>query len=382
MSILAIDVSKSSLAFYSDFIGSGVVENSPQGIFDLFDKATSNSNDFSLVLESTGIYSFDVANYFSNHSIPVFWVKTDNMKYYRKILNRPKTDKIDAKLIFDIASKFKDSLVPFVNNSYIINELRNLTRLYLKFNEDIARLKLRLYSYVALYFPNLNFKLNKTYESLLKDFTVEEISNMPVEELFEYIAKISRHNVSSKLLAEKLKELAKNALRLRLSHSNTLRLSIVSTIELIQHYEKQIKLVKSEIEKLIKRIPNTLVTVKGIGEVTAAGIIAEIGDIKRFNNASALASYAGLVWSVNQSGNFQSEDNKLTKKGNKYLRTYLVMAANSLRFHNPVFKDYYRKKFSQSHSHHHMRALILSARKLVNLVFYLLKTNTPYVIQK
>ncbi|WP_459997226.1 IS110 family transposase, partial [Marinitoga arctica] len=86
--------------------------------------------------------------FFYDHSIKVFWVKTDNMKLYRKILNRPKTDKIDAKLIFDIALNFPDSLVPFVSNSHLINELRNLTRLHLKFNEDISRLKLRLYSYV------------------------------------------------------------------------------------------------------------------------------------------------------------------------------------------------------------------------------------------
>jgi len=100
MAILAIDVSKSSLSFYSDFIGKGFVDNSPQGIFDLFNKASSSSSDFILVLESTGVYSFDVANYFFQNHIPVFWVKTDNMKLYRKILNRPKTDKIDAKLIY------------------------------------------------------------------------------------------------------------------------------------------------------------------------------------------------------------------------------------------------------------------------------------------
>ncbi|MEJ5256615.1 MAG: transposase [Fervidobacterium sp.] len=129
MAILAIDVSKNYLSFFSDFIGSGTVENSPQGIVELFNKAFASSSDFSLVLESTGVFSFNVANFFFQNNVPVFWVKTDNIKLYRKILNRPKTDKIDAELIFSIASKFPESLVPFVNNSYIISELRNLTRL-------------------------------------------------------------------------------------------------------------------------------------------------------------------------------------------------------------------------------------------------------------
>jgi len=382
LAILAIDVSKNYLSFFSDFIGSGTVENSPQGIVELFNKAFASSSDFSLVLESTGVFSFNVANFFFQNNVPVFWVKTDNIKLYRKILNRPKTDKIDAELIFSIASKFPESLVPFVNNSYIISELRNLTRLYLKFNEDIARLKLRLYSYVSLYFPKLDFKLNKTFECLLKDYTIEEIANMPIEELFEYIAKISRHNVSSQVLAEKLQTLAKDALRLSVNPSNTLRISIVSTIDLIQHYEKQIELVKKEISKLLKVISNTLTTVKGIGEITAAGIIAEIGDINRFEKASALASYAGLVWTINQSGNYKSENNQLTKKGNKYLRTYLVMAANGVKTYDPVYKEYYRKKYAEATTHKHMRALILTARKLVNLVYYLLKNNVPYVPMK
>ena len=142
MFILAIDVSKSSLDYFSNFIGSGSVKNSPQGIFDLFSKASSCSNDFILVLESTGIYSFDVASYFYNHSIKVFFVKPANLKSYRKLLNRPKTDKIDAQLIFDIALKLPDSLIPFVPYSEIITELRHLTRLYLLNILNLKSLKL------------------------------------------------------------------------------------------------------------------------------------------------------------------------------------------------------------------------------------------------
>lgn len=277
------------------FIFCFLLPYSPQGIFDLFSKATSVSNDFSLVLESTGAYSFNGASFFYDHFINVFRVETDNMKLYRKILNRPKTDKIDARPIFDIASKFQESLVPFITNSNLINKLRNLTSLHLKFNEGISRLKLRLYSYVARYFPNLDFKFNKTYSSLLKDFTVKEIADINIDKLFEYIATVSRHRVSAKELAQKLKDLSKNALRLRPKHSNTLRLSIVSTLELIEHYSKLVKLIDSEISKLIKRISITLVAIKCIGDVTAAGIIAEIGDINRFKKASALASYSGLT---------------------------------------------------------------------------------------
>jgi len=75
LAILAIDVSKNYLSFFSDFIGSGTVENSPQGIVELFNKAFASSSDFSLVLESTGVFSFNVANFFFQNNVPVFWVK-------------------------------------------------------------------------------------------------------------------------------------------------------------------------------------------------------------------------------------------------------------------------------------------------------------------
>ena len=58
--------------------------------------------------------------------------------------------------------------------------------------------------------------------------------------------------------------------------------------------------------------------------------------------------------------------------GNKYLRYYFVEAANSLRLHNEEFAAYYQTKYREATKHHHKRACVLSARKLVRLVFSLL----------
>lgn len=78
----------------------------------------------------------------------------------------------------------------------------------------------------------------------------------------------------------------------------------------------------------MKRITQTLTYVKGIGDVYAAGLIAEIGDLKRFKDHHTLAKYAGLVWSQNQSGEYESEETIRMRKGNKYLRYYLIQAAD------------------------------------------------------
>ncbi len=122
----------------------------------------------------------------------------------------------------------------------------------------------------------------------------------------------------------------------------------------------------------------TLTSIKGIGDVYAAGISAEIGDINCFPSEAQVARYAGLVWKRHQSGNFQAQKTRLDKRSNAYLRYYLVEAADSLRRHNPEYRAYYQKKYAEVTEHQHKRALVLTARKLVRLVDALLRTNRLY----
>ncbi|EGL81462.1 transposase IS116/IS110/IS902 family protein [Caldalkalibacillus thermarum TA2.A1] len=128
----------------------------------------------------------------------------------------------------------------------------------------------------------------------------------------------------------------------------------------------------------MKGIPETLTSVKGIGPVFAAGIIAEIAGIKRFKNHDALAKYAGLVWNQHQSGEFEAQETARAQTGNKYLRYYLVQAADKVRHHDVEYKSFYQKKFDEVPKHQHKRALVLTARKLVRLVYALLSTNKLY----
>ena len=116
----------------------------------------------------------------------------------------------------------------------------------------------------------------------------------------------------------------------------------------------------------------------GIGPVFAGGIIAEIGDITAFHSSDALAKYAGLTWKSNQSGDFDGEDTPMIKAGNRYLRYYLGEAANSMRKHNVEYGTYYRKKYNEVPKHQHKRALALTSRKFVRLVYGLLARNQLY----
>ncbi len=140
--------------------------------------------------------------------------------------------------------------------------------------------------------------------------------------------------------------------------------------------EKQIKDLNKAIEKQFEVIPNTLTSIPGIGKVYSAGIIAEIGNINRFAGQASVAKYSGLVCTQHQSNEFQSEDTRLIKSGNRYLRYYLLEAANSVRRCDSEFRRYYDLKFNEVNKHQHKRALALTARKLVRLVFRLLKDNS------
>ncbi|WP_154641772.1 transposase, partial [Enterococcus faecium] len=116
----------------------------------------------------------------------------------------------------------------------------------------------------------------------------------------------------------------------------------------------------------------------GVGKVYAAGLIAEIGQIERFEDQTKLAKYAGLSWKVNQSGNYQSQNTPLTKQGNRYFRYYLVEAANSVKNYLPEYKAFYQSKYKEVPKHQHKRALVLTARKFTRLVDTLLRKHQLY----
>ena len=161
-----------------------------------------------------------------------------------------------------------------------------------------------------------------------------------------------------------------------------LNVSIASSFNCIETFKKEIKAIDIAIEREIKGLnPNAFIilqSIDGIGPVFAGGIVAEIGDISAFTSSDALAKYAGLCWKSNQSGDFDGEDTPMSKAGNRYLRYYLGEAANSMRKHNVEYGAYYRKKYNEVPKHQHKRALALTSRKFVRLVYGLLARNQLY----
>ncbi len=98
----------------------------------------------------------------------------------------------------------------------------------------------------------------------------------------------------------------------------------------------------------------------------------------RFQNQAQLAKYAGLAWKQHQSGDFETQTTRLINSGNRFLKYYLCEAAFSLVRCDKEYSDFYHLKYKEVNRFQHKRALALTARKFVRLVFRLLKDNRLY----
>jgi transposase len=295
----------------------------------------------------------------------------------------PKTDRLDAWVIADhlrfgrLPQEMKDSVQ--------YEALQRLTRTRFHLMQNISREKTFFLNQVFLKFSGIrqdnpfSDTFGTTSLAVIQELEPEQIATMPMEELIDFLQdKGKNHFENPEETATFLKKLARSSYRLDKTMADPVNLSLSITLSGIQHMESQIKKLDKEIAKLMRDIPQTLTSVKGLGPVLSAGIIAEIGEIKRFDNHNALAKYAGLAWNKYQSGEFEAEDTNRMKTGNKYLRYYLIQAADSVRKNDPEYRAFYQKKYTEVPKHQHKRALVLTARKLVRLVYSLLNTRQLY----
>lgn len=215
--------------------------------------------------------------------------------------------------------------------------------------------------------------------AVVGNLTPDELADMPVEKLVDLMLEHGNNRLQDvPEMAKVIKQAARSSYRLNPKMRDAVDVTLAMSLETIRFFETQQKKIDQVIAKELKAIPQTLDTVPGIGPVYSAGIVAEIGDISRFKNHNALAKFAGLTWRQHQSSKFSAEDIPLTRSGNYYLRYYLIEAANSVRVREPEYAAFYRKKFTEARHHHHKRALVLTARKLVRMVFTLLSEGQIY----
>ena len=230
--------------------------------------------------------------------------------------------------------------------------------------------------------------------------TLDELAALPVQDLATQLYDLSGHHLRDPLEnARKLQRAASESFSLDDALALPVQRILDLTLAHIRYLESQLKQVDQWIASELESHPAIaqLATIPGIGPVFSSGIGAEIGDIQRFldppkwdkrrkryrsrnlrDAEDAVAKIAGLWWPRASSGEFEAQDRRLAKSGNRYLRYYLIQAANLMRIHVPEYRDCYARKYREASKHHHKRALVMTARKSVGLIVGLLHRNEPY----
>lgn len=384
----------------ANLIAPFAVDNNEPGSNELVDKllATCKKNNTEKVFigfESTSVYGWHIQYFLADNkalkaykpSIICFNPKIID-KFKKSLdVNPYKDDWVDANAI---AERLRFGRLPKASQvDFRYLSLQRLTRHRFHLVRNLIREK-------CYYLNNLFLKFNSicqtkvfsdnfgaTALALFDDFfNTEEIAKASIDELIDFLIDKSKGRFDSpREVAKKLKHAAANSYKLRPNVDNSLNFVLCSCRHNMTSLNEQINSVNKVIDREVKGLTNEyqcLLSVKGIGPVIAAGIIAEIGSISRFDSDSALAKYSGIYWNKRQSGEYEAEDSKVQRTGNSYLRYYFVQAAEQMKRYLPEYNEFYARKYKESKTHKHKRALILTARKAVRLIFALLREEKLY----
>jgi transposase len=342
-------------------------------------------------MEATSFYAWHLALYLSGapelkpFNPQVFLFNPKTIKAFKSSFkDLPKNDWTDAWVIANRV-RFGQLPKPFSPDERYL-PLQRLTRYRYHLVQQLTREKNYFLSYLFLKCSRLaqacplSSPLGTTAAALVTEYySVEEIAAAPLEDLAQFLVKKSRNKIADPFtVAREFQKAARHSYRLPDKLKDPINRILASTLQNIRHLQKQIKEIEKAIQQEMAGLDNPLLTIPGMGLVFTAGIIAEIGNIHNFPDDDAVASFAGLTWRQHQSGDFNAEETPLSKTGNIYLRYYLIEAANSVRMHDAEFKRFYEKKYQEAKKHQHKRACVLTARKLVRLIFALLRDNRAY----
>ena len=334
-----------------------------------------HSQKIKIGLEATGHYGKNLKQFLTSigyefSELNPYLVK----KFIQSItLRRTKTDKVDAQMI----AKFiqAEASKPTVPLSYNILELRTLVRNHDKLIRSRSDELVKITNSLDRIFPELKKFLDNHLGEfalyLLEHYTTPEkilkLTNTQIQKL---------HNIGRRISVSKiisLKELASKTV----GHPSLAdELVIKQSIKMIRVINDSIKIYESQIKEIMKEIKSPLLSIPGIGMMTAAALHAEFGDFRRFSSPAKLLSFAGLECSKNQSGQSDFKGH-MVKHGSSYLRYVLMNAAISLKNHCPAFSAYFHKKFVEENKHYRV-ALNHVVRKFLKVAFKLVTLNENY----
>ena len=332
-----------------------------------------NKSDIRIAFEATGHYSLNLELFLINNGYTYF--KTNPLIIHQflkaRSLRRTKTYKADsitiAKFLMSVQYKPNSDLL------YTIFTLKSLCRARENLIKERSKFAVLLTNELDKSFPELkpffNNMISTTLLYILEKYTnTKHIASMKD---YESIRKISRGKFTYAKFS-KLKELAKNSVGF---HNENTDLLISTYISIYNDFNSKIEPIDKQISTIVNVLNPRMLSIPGIGEISAATILSEYGDIKNFSSPNKMLAFAGLDPSINQSGILES-NGKMVKHGSGHLRYAIMNTAMSILRFSPEFYDYYLKKRSEGKCHR--VALSHVCKKLIRVIYSLEKNDIAF----
>jgi transposase len=334
-----------------------------------------------IAVESTGNYWLPLAYYIHNNTnYTLVQVNGKHTKRFKDVTdNTPnKTDHKDPKVIAQvvlIGSSLRVNLPQGVKAN-----VRELTRSRKAFQADRKRVVNRIHAILSLYFPEYLDLFKdiscKTSTFLLKNHpSPGSIIKLGLEPLIKELQKISRGRCNIKK-AEELITAAFNTIGVRdgLESYQSMVLAYIVQIEL---FDTQISAVENQIKASLASLEEYYIlrTIKGIGDITIATIISEIGEFSQFKTNKELLKFGGLNLIENSSGKHRG-NRRISKVGNEHLRTSLYFLALRMVKKGGIYHEQYTMYVNKGMEK--KKAIIAISRKLLRTIHSLIKNNQAF----
>ena len=329
--------------------------------------------------ESTGPYAEPICHYLRKKSVTLVQVNPMHTKRVKELTgNSPgKTDQKDPRVIADVISLGHSLTVVIPEKAAA--QLRRLTHARERAMERRTAMNNQLQDLVFVIFPDLCDIVKpstKTGMYLIKNFPdPERMVSIGIETLCNIVRKISR----GKLGIDRVEKLY-NAAKESVGVTEGKEAILLETSHLVSNIEAENRYIEGLEEQMIlylEQVPysHSILSIKGIGNITAAGLIGEVGDFRKFKTISEVMKLAGLDLFEVSSGKHKGRHH-ISKRGRALMRKLLFFAAiNTVKSHGIMYA-WYQKMLDNGTPK--IKALIAVSRKLLRIIFALARDNTQY----
>ncbi|MCP4253298.1 MAG: IS110 family transposase [Candidatus Scalindua sp.] len=344
-------------------------------------KTAHDLKDVVVGFEPTGPYGEPLIHFMRKKKIKLVQINPMHTKRVKELEgNSPnKTDQKDPKVIADIIEL--GHFLTVVQPEGSAAELRRLTHARERAMQRRTAIFNQLQDLIYVIFPEFSqvFKDVKTKSArfILENCpTPEDIVKYKLKKLTTTLRKVSRGKLGEERAIE-LYAAAKTSVGTIEGRQSVLLevKEILSVIEATEHFVTELG---KEMSHHLEKIPYSrfMLTIKGVGEVTAAGLIGEVGDFREYNTISEMLKFSGLDLFEISSGRHKGQ-RRISKRGRSLMRKLLFFAAINTVRKGGVMHEYYQGCLARGMLK--MKALIAVSRKLLGVIFALVRDHSEYI---